>query len=499
MPLGIEERIEAARRRRRVAILLTFLAIIVLLIIAFRAVLMPFLVAIFAAYLIDPVINRMSRLRIARRFYLGRGASVLILYVVFLVLVYLGSDFTIPALKQQISQVREDLPRFQAFIEARAQEVVQRWRKFTGERSEGAPLPAPKPADGSAQAPAAAPAPAVERPRVRLRFRGGGAIEGRVVARKPDAIVLDVGDRFATVETRHVDVEEVLQPLRVRTAGGEVLEGEVVAAHGNTIVLLSGGELRTLRESDIAERTPLGAYVDLAGADVKRIIAQGFDEFVRNLDAVLLLALNVVRWLVGAVYKVFLIMMITAFIVIDRERIVRFLQSVPPEAHQSVGRRLSRYIDRGLAGVIRGQLLICTVNGILTWIGLEIFDVRYALVLGFFAGVMSLIPIFGTILSSIPIVLVASTGGWQPALATLAWILLIHFVEANVLNPKIMGEASKIHPVVILFALLAGEHTYGIVGALLAVPTASIIQSLFKFYVIDKQAEVPDELPVTAT
>lgn len=495
MPLGIEERLEATRRRRRAAILLTFLAIIVLLIIAFRAVLMPFLVAIFAAYLIDPVINRMSRLRLGRRFRLGRGVSVVVLYVVFLVLVYLGSDFTIPSLKQQISQVREDLPRFQAFVEARAQEVVQRWRRFTGERTEGAPPPAPKSTDGSAPA----PAPTVDRPRVRLRFKGGGAVEGRVVARKPDAVVLDLGARFATVETRDVDHEEVLQPVRVRTKDGTVLEGDVVASHGDTTVLLSGGELRTLLESEIAERTPLGAYVDVAGADVKKIIAQGFDEFVRNLDAVLLLALNVVKWLVGAVYKVFLIMMITAFIVIDREKIVRFLQSVPPEAHQGIGRRLSRYIDRGLAGVIRGQLLICTVNGILTWIGLEILDVRYALVLGFFAGVMSLIPIFGTILSSIPIVLVASTEGWQPALATLAWILFIHFVEANILNPKIMGEASKIHPVVIIFALLAGEHAYGIVGALLAVPTASIIQSLFKFYVIDKQAEVPDELPVTAT
>ncbi|MHC4410320.1 MAG: AI-2E family transporter, partial [Planctomycetota bacterium] len=68
-------------------------------------------------------------------------------------------------------------------------------------------------------------------------------------------------------------------------------------------------------------------------------------------------------------------------------------------------------------------------------------------------------------------------------------ILLIHFIEANFLNPKIMGSASKIHPVVIIFALLAGEHAYGIVGALLAVPTASIVQSGFTFFVLDRQAE----------
>jgi predicted PurR-regulated permease PerM len=56
-----------------------------------------------------------------------------------------------------------------------------------------------------------------------------------------------------------------------------------------------------------------------------------------------------------------------------------------------------------------------------------------------------------------------------------------------------MGSASKIHPVVVVFALLAGEHAYGIVGALLAVPTVSIIQSSFKFYVLDRQAEAEAE------
>ena len=65
----------------------------------------------------------------------------------------------------------------------------------------------------------------------------------------------------------------------------------------------------------------------------------------------------------------------------------------------------------------------------------------------------------------------------------------IHLLEANFLNPKIMGTASKIHPVVVIFPLIAGEHAYGIVGALLAVPTASIVQSWFKFYVIDKRHE----------
>ena len=61
----------------------------------------------------------------------------------------------------------------------------------------------------------------------------------------------------------------------------------------------------------------------------------------------------------------------------------------------------------------------------------------------------------------------------------LAWIIGIHQVEANLLNPKIMGDAAKIHPLLVIFSLLVGEHFFGVVGALLAVPVMSIAQSAF--------------------
>jgi predicted PurR-regulated permease PerM len=112
--------------------------------------------------------------------------------------------------------------------------------------------------------------------------------------------------------------------------------------------------------------------------------------------------------------------------------------------------------------------------------------VKYAPLLGAIAAVMSLIPIFGSILSSIPIVVVAlissATLDIKKGLFVLGWIILIHLLEANFLNPKIMGNAAKIHPVLVVFALIAGEHGYGLVGALFAVPVASIIQTIFVYY-----------------
>jgi predicted PurR-regulated permease PerM len=64
----------------------------------------------------------------------------------------------------------------------------------------------------------------------------------------------------------------------------------------------------------------------------------------------------------------------------------------------------------------------------------------------------------------------------------LAWIIGIHLLEANLLNPKIIGTAAKMHPVVVVFALMVGEETGGLIGALLAVPIASMVQAIFLYF-----------------
>ncbi len=110
----------------------------------------------------------------------------------------------------------------------------------------------------------------------------------------------------------------------------------------------------------------------------------------------------------------------------------------------------------GLAGVVRGQLIICLVNGTLTGIGLFILDIKFALTLSLVATVCSIIPIFGVIISSIPIVLMAITDSFVTGLFALGWILIIHFIEGNILNPKIIGKSAEIHPVLVI------GHFYGI-------------------------------------
>ena len=181
-----------------------------------------------------------------------------------------------------------------------------------------------------------------------------------------------------------------------------------------------------------------------------------------------------------------IILMVGAFISIDSRGILRFIYGLFPSSFQDDLSGLLGEINTGLSGIIRGQIVICLVNGSLTGIGLWIFGIPFALILTIVATCFSLIPVFGTVLSTIPCVLIGTVtpdgvGGHLAGAIILAWIAAIHALEAYVLNPKIIGSHANIHPVLVLFALIAGEHSYGLLGALLGVPVASILQNIFLF------------------
>jgi predicted PurR-regulated permease PerM len=204
----------------------------------------------------------------------------------------------------------------------------------------------------------------------------------------------------------------------------------------------------------------------------------------------------IVAGFIKGIFYFFFTLMIGAFILIDLEKVHQFMRGLfPPNTREDYDIIIAG-MDRGLSGVIRGQLLICCVNGVLTYVGLLVFDVKYGLILATIAAAMSLIPIFGSILSSVPIVLVALVSGDSGidifrGIAMTLWIIGIHFLEANLLNPKIIGTAAKIHPVLVIFALFLGESSYGLVGALLAVPILSAIQVVFMYFYRKRWKDAP--------
>ena len=199
-----------------------------------------------------------------------------------------------------------------------------------------------------------------------------------------------------------------------------------------------------------------------------------------HLPEVVRYSQRLVAGALDGLFVFFFMLMVSAFVLVDVRRIQLFVRSLVPLGMQDDFTVLLGRIDERLSGVVRGQIVICLVNGVLTLVGLLLLDVKFAFILATVATVLSLIPIFGSILSTIPIVLVGLSQSWQTGLAALAWIAGIHALEAYFLNPKIMGTAAKIHPAVIAFSLLAGERTFGFIGALFAVPTASVLIAVFE-------------------
>ncbi len=198
-----------------------------------------------------------------------------------------------------------------------------------------------------------------------------------------------------------------------------------------------------------------------------------------EVKSIVLNAQIVINKIMSFVFVLLLIFMITGFILIDSQKIIDFMFKLIPMQDKELFDEFLINLDIRLSGVIRGQLIICFVNAILTLIGLLMLDINYAFTLATIAGIFSIIPVFGSIVSTIPIFLVSLASSLLSGVLALIWIGIIHLLEANLLNPKIMGHSAKIHPVLIILSLLVGEHFYGIIGALLAVPLVSVIVTVY--------------------
>jgi predicted PurR-regulated permease PerM len=238
-----------------------------------------------------------------------------------------------------------------------------------------------------------------------------------------------------------------------------------------------------------AQAKPAGRF------SVAELANQGLDEGVsyvkRNAFELVLLGHAVVQKVARSIFLLFMTLMVAGYLMQTREAIVGFFRSLPPPRSRIGFDRLLVRLDRGLSGVVRGQLLICLVNGVLSAIGFALFGLKYWPILAIVAGIMSIVPIFGSITSAIPAVMIGLTQGLWTALSVLIWIIGIHQIEANLLNPKIIGTAAKIHPVLVVLALITGEHFFGIWGALLGVPVLSLTQGVFNHFRHEAMPDAP--------
>lgn len=170
----------------------------------------------------------------------------------------------------------------------------------------------------------------------------------------------------------------------------------------------------------------------------------------------------------------------TFFFLRDGRKILRACVALAPNRHFEMVRDLSYLVSRQLSHFVRGRILEALIIGLVVAAGLSITDIRYAPMLGIFAGVTNLIPYIGPIIGMIPGILIAfvdlGVGGqfW--------WIVILYILIAQVLIdnfiliPVLISRVSNLHPLLVFFAIIVGGKLYGVLGMIIGVPIVSVIK-----------------------
>ncbi|MDN6332990.1 MAG: AI-2E family transporter, partial [Micrococcaceae bacterium] len=193
-----------------------------------------------------------------------------------------------------------------------------------------------------------------------------------------------------------------------------------------------------------------------------------------------------------------LTLVLTFFCLKDGERFLPWVfHWTSPETHVHAG-RLGEQAWQALSAYLKTQIIVALVDAVFIGLGLWLLDVPLAFPLAlliFFAG---FIPVIGAVSTGLLATLVALLAhGWATALATLVVVLAVQQLEANLLQPYIVGKALHLHPAVVIGAVTLGFTLFGIIGAFLAVPVTAVAVVVLRYLREQTQPAPPPEAPET--
>ncbi|MDU5105978.1 AI-2E family transporter [Clostridium sp.] len=171
---------------------------------------------------------------------------------------------------------------------------------------------------------------------------------------------------------------------------------------------------------------------------------------------------------------------VTYYFLVDGELIFNKLLLILPTEKRVLAKKVITHIDKVLSRYIISQLLLSLIIGILTTIALFFLKVKFSILLGVFNGVLNIIPYFGPIIGGIPAAFIALMESPSKALWTLVIVFIIQQIEGNILSPKITGDSTDMHPIIIIILLLIGDKLGGFIGMIIIVPIGVIIKIIYE-------------------
>ena len=325
-------------KRGRTLVILILLGTLLGIILFLNKILFPFLLAGFLAYVLAPVIDKLHQ-REFRSYRISRGIAVLLVYLVILLVLIGGGSYVIPNVSAEMGRMIQEFPKA-------VTKLSEEWGPVLDEKINNFTSLFPEPAVEE-------PLPQPEEEEPNREAENYSNENGELIK---------ILNNY-TYEIRGLDSDRI----------------EVVPHKKNGV------------ESGIDENSnePLSMKTKLS------ILAEeGVNRIKSDMVRFLGLGRQLIANVVGSVFTMFLTFMVAAFILVDTHRILSFWRSLVPQQYHERYSTLLKNLDKGLNGVVRGQLLICLVNGVLTFIGLLMIGVPFAFTLGIVSMVFSLIPIF---------------------------------------------------------------------------------------------------------
>ncbi|MBB3225659.1 putative PurR-regulated permease PerM [Luteibacter sp. Sphag1AF] len=213
--------------------------------------------------------------------------------------------------------------------------------------------------------------------------------------------------------------------------------------------------------------------------------------------------MGVVMWMTNLV----LIPVVAFYLLRDWDRMIEYIRRMLPRSIEPVVVHLSRESDLVLGAFVRGQLLVMLALGVFYGLGLTLVGISIGPLIGMIAGLLSFVPYLGFMIGFVAALIAALVqyGDWTHVLLVAGVFTVGQLLEGYVLVPRLVGGKIGLHPVAVIFAVLAGGHLFGFLGVLLALPAASVVVVLLRYVFARYQeselytepaTDIPDEVEV---
>ena len=188
--------------------------------------------------------------------------------------------------------------------------------------------------------------------------------------------------------------------------------------------------------------------------------------------------------LAAAVLSLFLIPILTFYMLRDWDQIMVRLGALVPESQRATVFKLARETDDVLGAFLRGQLLVMIALAFIYSLGLSLVGVKFSVAIGVVAGLVSFVPylgfVFGIGLAGLTVLAMDASPLWD-LVGVVVTFSVAQAIEGSILTPKLVGDRIGLHPVIVIFAVAAGGQLFGFFGILLALPAAAVLSVLVRF------------------